>query len=56
MRRLYEIPYFPFKANISDETLAGFCITTREIAGIGIAVGIGVLRVEQKNEVVTIFS
>ena len=42
------------EADIGDEALAGFHVDAREIAGIGVAVGIGVLAVEDEEEVVAI--
>ncbi len=51
---LDEVSDFAFEAHIGDEALAGFCIDTRKIASVRIAVGIGVLGVEEEEEVVAV--
>ena len=49
-----EVADFALEANVGDEALAGFHVDAREIACIGIAVGIGVLAVEEEEEVVAV--
>lgn len=49
-----EVSDFAFKAHIGDEALAGFCVDARKIASIGVAIRIGVLSVEEEEEVVAV--
>jgi hypothetical protein len=39
-------------AYVGDQPVAGFGVETRQVAGVGIAVGVAVLHVEQQDEVV----
>lgn len=49
-----EIANFAFDADIGDEALASFRVNAGEVACIGIAVGVGVLGVEEEEEVVSV--
>ena len=43
---------FALEADVGDETLVRLGIETRQIAGVGVAVGVAVGDVEQKNEII----
>ena len=45
---------FALDADICDEALAGFGVDAGEIAGIGVAVGVGVGGIEELDVVVTV--
>jgi hypothetical protein len=49
-----EVADLAFEADVGDEALAGFNVDAWEIAGIGVAVGVCVLGVEEEEEVVTV--
>jgi hypothetical protein len=51
--RGYIISNLALKANISDETLSGLDVNARKVTGIWIAIWVGVLDVEKKDEVVS---
>ncbi len=49
-----EVADLALEADIGDESLAGFHVDAGQIACIGIAVGVGVLAVEEEEEVVAV--
>jgi hypothetical protein len=55
MGSLDKIPDLALEADVGNESLAGFGIDTREVARVGIAVGVGILNVEEEDEVVAVF-
>ena len=51
---LDEVADFSFEADVGDDAVASLGIDAREVAGIGIAVGIAVGGVEEEDEVVAV--
>lgn len=51
---LHKVADFALEADIGDEALAGLDIDARKVAGIRVAVGIGVLDIEEVDEVVAV--
>jgi hypothetical protein len=52
---LDEVADFAFEADVGDEALASFCVEAGEIAGVRVTIRVGVLAVEEVEEVVSVF-
>ncbi len=48
------VSYFTFQADVGDEAVSGFGVNARQVSGIGIAVWIAILYIEQQDEFIAV--
>jgi hypothetical protein len=53
-KHVHEIADFPFFTHVGDDAPVGIGIKARQVAGIGVAVGVAVGDFKQEEEVVTV--
>jgi len=46
---------FALQADVGDQSLVGFRVDARQVAGVGIAVGVAVSHVEEEDEIIAVF-
>ena len=53
---VHPVPDLALQGNVGDQALGGLGVHSGQVAGVGVAVGIAVLDVEEQHEVVAAFS
>ena len=53
---VHPVPDLAFQGNVRDQALGGLGVHSGQVAGVGVAVGVAVLDVEEQHEIVPAFN